>query len=154
MQTPDRQLMPLSLPSAITKSKKKKKKEGGRASLEPEHIWVYSHWPDPDVGCRALQAKTHLDAYSSKTKGKGENSPPAPDYLFSSNLSLICLFSSTKFKNAHAIVMSVYGGHCHLRIECAKLAYSWANSITEEEKRSVKVSQTAVSLKPPMAAHA
>lgn len=116
MQTPDRQLMPLSLPSAITKSKKKKKKrEGGRASLEPEHIWVYSHWPDPDVGCRALQAKTHLDAYSSKTKGKGENSPlPAPEYLFSSYLSLIRSFSSTKFKSEHGIVMSMYGGHFHL----------------------------------------
>lgn len=121
--------------STLCYNKKQKKKR--RASLEPEHIWVYSHWPDPDVGRRALQAKTHLDAYSSKTKGKGENSPPAPDYLFSSNLSLICLFSSTKFKSAHGIVMSMYGGHCHLRIECVKLAYSWANSITEEEKKGV-----------------
>jgi len=34
---------------------------------------VYSHWPDPDVGRQALQAKTHLDTYSRKTKGKGEN---------------------------------------------------------------------------------
>lgn len=95
---------------------------------------MYSHWPDPDVGRQALQAKTHLDTYSSKTKGKGENSPPPPTYLFSSSVSLIRSFSTCKSKSEHGIVLSMYGGHFHLRIECTKLAYSWANSITEEGK--------------------
>ncbi len=40
--------------STLCSNKSLKKQRRGRASLEPEHICVYSHWPDPDVGCRAL----------------------------------------------------------------------------------------------------
>lgn len=68
--------------STLCSNKRQKKtttnktKRGGRANLEPEHIWVYSHWPDPDVGRRAQQAKTHLDTSCSKTMGKREHSTP------------------------------------------------------------------------------
>lgn len=87
MQTPDRQLMPPSLPSALNKSLKKTKAREGEprpgAHLGVQPLAWSRCGPPSTVG---ENTPGHIQ---QQNKGKGgSHPPPAPDYLFSLFLSI------------------------------------------------------------------